>query len=151
MFQSVIMLWSVRTTQIKALTTNSVLAFGFSCSSILFPILYQYIYDLPAPCHSHTLPGLAATTHTSQTQTTSYHIEAEAQWLTFCRWHVQICFLVWLVVLFWFKFHWSLFPRVQNKPALVQIKAWCWTGDKSSQPIMALCADSYMCHSALMG
>ena len=34
-------------------------------------------------------------------------------------------------------------------PALVQIKAWCRTGDKPlPEPIMAYVADAYMRHSA---
>ena len=33
---------------------------------------------------------------------------------------------------FWFKFHWSFFPKglVDNKAPLVQVLAWCRTGDK---------------------
>ena len=37
------------------------------------------------------------------------------------------------------RFHWTLFLKVQisNIPALVQIMAWCWPGDKPlSEPLM---------------
>ena len=35
-------------------------------------------------------------------------------------------------ILFWFTYHWNLFPRVQltNTPGIVQLMAWCRTGDK---------------------
>ena len=40
---------------------------------------------------------------------------------------------------------------VDNNPALVQIMAWCWTGDKSlSQPVVSLFIDAYMQHAASM-
>ena len=38
---------------------------------------------------------------------------------------------------------------INNMSTLVQIMAWCWTGDKSlSEPITAQFTDAYMCQSA---
>ena len=45
---------------------------------------------------------------------------------------------------FWLKFHWSLFLRVQltNNPALFKIMAWCRIGDKPlSEPMLAQFTD----------
>ena len=40
---------------------------------------------------------------------------------------------------------------IDNKPALVQIMAWRWKGDKKlSEPMMANIYDVYMRHSAPM-
>ena len=36
---------------------------------------------------------------------------------------------------------------IDNKPALVQVMSWRWTGDKSlSEPMLAEFADAYMRH-----
>ena len=36
---------------------------------------------------------------------------------------------------------------IDNKPALVQVMAWCWTGDKSLiEPMLTLFTDAYMRH-----
>ena len=41
---------------------------------------------------------------------------------------------------------------INNIPALVQIMAWRWTGDKSlSEPMMTQFDDAYMRHPASMG
>ena len=38
---------------------------------------------------------------------------------------------------FWFRFHWSLFRRMNdNKAALVQVMAWCWTCDNPLTELM---------------
>ena len=40
---------------------------------------------------------------------------------------------------------------IDNKPALVQVMAWHWTGDKPlSEPMMAQFNDAYMRHTASM-
>ena len=40
--------------------------------------------------------------------------------------------------------------QIDNNPALVQIKAWCQTGDKPlTEPVMT-CTGAYMHHSASM-
>ena len=47
----------------------------------------------------------------------------------------------------------KLVPKgsINNTPALVQIMAWHWAGDKPlSEPIMASFADTYTCHLASM-
>ena len=39
--------------------------------------------------------------------------------------------------------------RIDNNPALIQIIAWRWTGDKPlPEPMMAWFADAYMRHTA---
>ena len=52
----------------------------------------------------------------------------------------------------WISFHSVNFvpnSLIDNKPALVQIMAWRWSGDKPlSEPMMALFIDAYMCHVA---
>ena len=50
---------------------------------------------------------------------------------------------------FWLRFHWILFP-MKNFPALVQMMAWHWPGDKPlSEPMMvSKFTDGYMHHSA---
>ena len=49
---------------------------------------------------------------------------------------------------FWFEFHWSLFQRAQmtndNTSALVQVLAWCQTGDRLlSGPMLTQFTDAY--------
>ena len=40
---------------------------------------------------------------------------------------------------------------INNIPALVQIMAWCWPGDKPlSEPMMVKISDTYLHHSASM-
>ena len=56
---------------------------------------------------------------------------------------------VWFVIKIPLKF----VPRgpINNIPALVQIMAWCWSGDKPlSESLMAWFTDAYMHHSAAM-
>ena len=39
------------------------------------------------------------------------------------------------IVVFGYKFRWKLFKGpINNMPSLVQIMAWCWTGDKPLSP-----------------
>ena len=41
---------------------------------------------------------------------------------------------------------------IDNKPALVQVMAWHWTGDKRlSEPMKSQFNDSYIRHAALIG
>ena len=47
-----------------------------------------------------------------------YHMEDETKWLPFCRRRFQMHYFEWkffhlFEILFWFIFHWRLFPRVQ--------------------------------------
>ena len=48
------------------------------------------------------------------------------KWLPFHRRHFQVHFHEWKKYVFWFKFHWSLFPKgsIDNLAALVQVMAW---------------------------
>ena len=67
------------------------------------------------------------------------HIEADKKWPQFCRRHFQMHFLEWKI---WISMNISVkfVPKVpiDNKLALVQIMAWCWTGNKLlSEPMMA--------------
>ena len=51
------------------------------------------------------------------------------------------------------KFSLKFIPKgpIDNKPALVQIMAWCRTGDKPLfEPMMAYVAKAYMYYSASM-
>ena len=46
------------------------------------------------------------------------------------------------------KFHWSLFLKVQSKicqPILIQIMAWCWSGDKPLSKLMMLRLPTRIC------
>ena len=75
-----------------------------------------------------------------------WHIEAEAKWTTFLK------LFSWTnIVVFWFKFHWNLFPNgpINDELWLVQMMAWRRTGDKpSTEPMMAYFTDAYIGHSA---
>ena len=54
-------------------------------------------------------------------------------------------------IVFWFKFHWNLFPNgpINNMPGLVQIMAWHQSCAKPlSEPMMVQFTDVYMQHSA---
>ena len=54
---------------------------------------------------------------------------------------------VWIPIKFLLKY----VPKgpINNIPALVQMMAWCWTGDKPlSEPMMTQFSDTYMRHSA---
>ena len=44
-------------------------------------------------------------------ETNLFHIEVEATWLPFYRRHIQFSWMI--IFIFWFKFHWSLFPWIQ--------------------------------------
>ena len=65
-------------------------------------------------------------------------IEVETKWPPFYRQHFQMIFLkenVWISIKIWLKFV-PVGPNY-NIPTLVQIMAWCWTGDKPlSVPMM---------------
>ena len=52
--------------------------------------------------------------------------------LTFTIFSNDFLFLSMTIAVFWFKFHWSLFPLgpTHNKSALVQVMGCCWTGTK---------------------
>ena len=56
------------------------------------------------------------------------------------------------ILVFWLKFHYNLFPRVQlAKAELVQIMTWCQTEDRPlSEWKMVQFTDTYMPHSASM-
>ena len=73
------------------------------------------------------------------------HIETETKWPLLSR-HFQMHFLEWKWWEFLFKFHWNLFPEVfHNKPALVQVMAWCQTGEKPlPEPMMTQFAEAYV-------
>ena len=63
------------------------------------------------------------------------HFEAETKWQPFCRWNFQIHFFLMKIVVFRFKFNWSLFLRVlltigsDNGLMLVRRQAIIWTND----------------------
>ena len=51
----------------------------------------------------------------------------------------QTTFFLMKMYKFWLRFHWSFVPKgpIDNIPALVQIIAWRWPGDKPlSEPMM---------------
>ena len=68
----------------------------------------------------------------------TWHIEAETKWLPFHRWQFQMHFLnenVWISIKISLKFV-SKGPN-NNIPALFQIMAWSWPGNKPlSEPMM---------------
>ena len=59
------------------------------------------------------------------------HIEAETKWLPFCRQHFKLHFLEWKYINL-FKISLKFVPRgpINNIPALVQIMALHWPGDR---------------------
>ena len=74
------------------------------------------------------------------------------KWLPFHRQHLQMYFHKWKWLksfVFWFKFHWSLFPRVQlttNKSALVQVMAQHPFGaEPLPEPMLTQLTDAYIC------
>ena len=73
------------------------------------------------------------------------------KWLPFHR-HLQMYFHKWKWLksfVFWFKFHWILFPRVQlttNKSALVQVMARHPFGaEPLPEPMLTQLTDAYIC------
>ena len=68
----------------------------------------------------------------------SWHIEAETKWPPFSRRHFQIHFREWKCINFDKKNSLKFVPKgsINNIPALVQIMAWCRSGDKPlSEPV----------------
>ena len=67
-------------------------------------------------------------------QNLNWHIEAETKWPPFHRWHFQTHSLVMKRIEFQLKFHLpgKFVPKgpINNTPALVQIMAWHWPGNK---------------------
>ena len=90
--------------------------------------------------------------HMHLCKSTQTHNEAETKWPSFHRRHFQshflksnYCILIQISLKFVYK------GPINNNPALVQMMAWCWTGDKpSSEAMMALVTDACKCHSASM-
>ena len=65
----------------------------------------------------------------------SWHIEAKTKWPPFSRRHFQIHFLEWKCMNVDWKF--TEISPINNIPALVQIMAWRWPGDKPlSEPML---------------
>ena len=75
----------------------------------------------------------------------------QTKWTPVCCWYFQLHFfneILWISIEISLKF----VPKgpINNIPAMVQIMAWCRTGDKPlSEPMVAYVADAYMHHSAL--
>ena len=76
------------------------------------------------------------------------HIEAEIKWSP----TLQTTFLEWKLLYSDYNFTESFcYGPVDNNPALVQIMAWCRTGDEPlSEQMMASLGDAHMSLSALM-
>ena len=75
-------------------------------------------------------------------------IEAETKWPTFCSRYFQTHFLEWKLLIL-IQISLKFVPRgpLSNNPALVQIMAWCRTGDKPlSEPKMAPGTGAYVQH-----
>ena len=82
-----------------------------------------------------------------------YHIEAETKWPLFQRQHFK-CIVLNENFGILNKISLINVPSglIDNMVALVQIMAWCWTGNKPllSESVLACCTDRYMCYSASM-
>ena len=66
------------------------------------------------------------------------HIDAETKWLPYCRQHFQSDFLIWeLFLVDQVTLKYDPMGSINNKLELVQIMAWCWTGNKPlSEPVL---------------
>ena len=70
------------------------------------------------------------------------------KWMPFCRWYFQMHFHEWKFCIL-IKISPKFVPKhpIDNNPALVQIMAWRWIGDKPlSVPMLSWFNDAYMRH-----
>ena len=136
-----------RTTMIIKFTDNEMQMISWKavpskiCLFLQVQIPYMCIYV------SQTWSSLCLPTEVSEPKS----INTLSLW-HFSRWHFKCIFLnenVWNSIKISLKF----VPKVwvNNIPALVQIMAWCRSGNKPlSEPMMAWCTDACMWHSASM-
>ena len=92
---------------------------------------YKYIFFRVSNTNTNTLAKIWSNTSTNTAHQIQIHTEVDTKMLPFYRWHIQIHSIV-RKLFYLFKISLKIVSKVPicNEPALVQIMAWHWVGNK---------------------